>query len=94
LHPFLKIKTELGNYVQTHDAAITVLNMLGLRLSPRVRLDIFRLIIKLDREFKGRPEYEEARKLLDRLALMRQRGLEPRHKNGVYLPRNMDDLLK
>lgn len=72
---------------------MTVLNMLGLKLSPRTRLDIFRLTVKLDREYKDHAAYGEARKLLERLALMRTRGLEPAHKNGVYLPRSLDDLL-
>jgi len=70
-----------------------LLNMLGLKLSPRTRLDIFRLTVKLDREFRDRPEYGEVRKLLSRLVLMRERGLEPKHKNGVYLPRSLDDLI-
>lgn len=89
----LKFTEQLGNYSQTHTAAVTILNMLGLKLSPRNRLDIFRLMIKLDREFRNRPEYQEARKLLDRLVRMRERGLEPKHKNGVYLPRSIEDLI-
>jgi hypothetical protein len=94
LHPFLRFREELGNYSQTHEAAVTVLNMLGMRLNPRNRLDIFRLILKLDREYRERPGYDEARKLLERLALLRSRGLEPNHRNGVYTPRSVDDLLK
>jgi hypothetical protein len=62
-----------------------VLNMLGLRLSPKYRLSLFRLTVKLDKEFPDRPEAEEAKKLIARLLKMRQKGLEPRHKNGAYL---------
>lgn len=89
----LKFTEQLGNYQQTHNAAVLVLNMLGLKLNPRNRLDIFRLMVKLDREYSHRPEYQEARKLLDRLVRMRERGLEPKHKNGVYLPRSIEDLI-
>lgn len=83
----------LPNYSETHKAAVLVLNMLGLKLHTKFRLDPFRLTRKLDVEFSHRPEAEEARRLLALLVILRGRGLEPPHKNGQYLPRSMDDLV-
>jgi hypothetical protein len=72
------------SYEQIHRAAVTLLGMLGMHYPVKTRLPIFRIITKIDREYGGRPEAAEARKLLARLVLLRQRGLEPKHSNGQY----------
>ena len=89
-----ELKDHLASYTDTHKAAVMVLNMLGLKVNPKYRLEIFRLIVKLDTDaqYQSRPETAQARKLLERLAMLRGRGLEPPFKNGQYLPRSLDDL--
>jgi len=72
-------------YEQIHRATITLLGMLGMHYPVKARLPIFYLVTKLDREYGGKPEAFEARKLLARLVLLRQKGLEPKHSNGQYV---------
>ena len=87
-----ELKSNPPNYPETHKACVMVLNMLGMKINPKYRLDPFRLTIKLDKEYADRPETAEARRLLARLVLLRSRRLEPPHRNGTYLPRSLDEL--
>lgn len=74
-----------ASYVDVHNAVILCLHMLGIKLNPKGRIDAFRLLHKVKSEYAGRAATEECTNYLTRLIQLRTQGLEPPHKNGVYL---------
>jgi len=61
------------------------LSLLGIQHEAINRLDLFKLRLKIEREFKDHPSQSDVLFLLDMQAEMRRNGLEPKHNGKRYL---------